>query len=82
MRVVGSDIKAVRTLATKPVGTVVGAQRAIVRTVGLETEAQLLTIAVRQDTTVELILAEEVTDREVVELDTNLTNDTRLSPTE
>ena len=30
----------------------------------------------------ELILAEEVADREVVELDTNLTNDTRLSPTE
>ena len=30
----------------------------------------------------ELVLAEEVADREVVELDTDLSDDTRLTPTE
>ena len=77
-----SEVQAVGALAAKPVGAVVCTQRTVVGAVGLETKSQLLTVAVWQYATMELVLAKEIADGEVVELDTDLSDDTRLSPSE
>ena len=78
----GTDVKRVGAFATKPVSGVSGTVRLVVLTIGLSRQGELLTVASRQYTSVHLVLAEEVTQREVVELDTHTANDTRLSPTE
>ena len=77
-----TDAELIRPLATKPIGGIAGIIALIIGTVGLCTEAQHLAITDRHDATMLLILFEKIGHGEVVELQTNLTNDTSLSPTQ
>ena len=77
----GADAQCIRALATKPSRRVACWYRAVVATVRLERQWQLLAITDRHDAAMHLVLSEEVTHGEVVQLDTDTSDDTRLSPT-
>ena len=76
-----ADIQGVRTLTAKPAGAIARRDGAVVATVGLNRQRQLLTVTNWHDTAVHLVLAEEVTHREIIQFDTDTTDDTSLTPT-
>ena len=82
LRVEGSHGELDGALVAEPVGAIARVERLVVAAVGLEVDAERLAVTNRHDASVFAILVEEVRHREVVEFQTDTSDDTRLSPTQ
>ena len=70
------------SLTTEPSCGVRGVVRLIVPSIGLRTNREHLTVTNRHDTTVFLVLVEQVGHGEVVQFQSYTSNNTRLTPTQ
>ena len=80
--VVESHAELYGSLASEPACGVVGVVHLVVRAVGLRSDGEHLAVADGHEASVFAVLAEQVSHGEVVELESDASDDTRLSPSE